>query len=242
MYVTDDVKLFIEKVWLNHSLFCFLEGVPRDSDRDIEYGDFDIFDEPASPYSTFNFKYNNQAFKRLHDLMEFNTLNNIEVSPTLQSLAFTAVSFCPSFYMTLLFYRLSKKPLKKAFCWDERTHRAVRFPFRSVKSKTRSSWNETTALRNDPPNRQLCKKPHKSVRLHWSTGADCESWSRFIRQGWIDLNTGSLYAAFLNSSISYLKITTGALEVRCRVHTNQRFIVKKSQLLESCYSNTMQHR
>ncbi|XP_051724394.1 cytosolic phospholipase A2 isoform X2 [Ctenopharyngodon idella] len=54
-------------------------GVPRDSDNDIEFGDFDIFDDPASPFSTFNFKYSNQAFKRLHDLMEFNTLNNIEV-------------------------------------------------------------------------------------------------------------------------------------------------------------------
>uniref|UniRef100_A0A672NKQ6 Phospholipase A2 n=1 Tax=Sinocyclocheilus grahami TaxID=75366 RepID=A0A672NKQ6_SINGR len=54
-------------------------GVPRDTDKEIEFGDFDIFDDPASPFSTFNFQYSNQAFKRLHDLMEFNTLNNIEV-------------------------------------------------------------------------------------------------------------------------------------------------------------------
>ncbi|KAI2667485.1 Cytosolic phospholipase A2 [Labeo rohita] len=53
--------------------------VPRDTDKEIEFGDFDIFDDPASPFSTFNFQYSNQAFKRLHDLMEFNTLNNIEV-------------------------------------------------------------------------------------------------------------------------------------------------------------------
>ncbi|KTG01839.1 hypothetical protein cypCar_00026926 [Cyprinus carpio] len=54
-------------------------GVPRNTDKEIEFGDFDIFDDPASPFSTFNFQYSNQAFKRLHDLMEFNTLNNIEV-------------------------------------------------------------------------------------------------------------------------------------------------------------------
>ena len=40
----------------------------------------DIFDDPESPFSTFNFQYPNQAFKRLHDLMYFNTLNNIDVS------------------------------------------------------------------------------------------------------------------------------------------------------------------
>uniref|UniRef100_A0A8C1YB93 Phospholipase A2 n=1 Tax=Cyprinus carpio TaxID=7962 RepID=A0A8C1YB93_CYPCA len=54
-------------------------GVPRSTDKEIEFGDFDIFDDPASPFSTFNFQYSNQAFRRLHDLMEFNTLNNIEV-------------------------------------------------------------------------------------------------------------------------------------------------------------------
>ncbi|XP_030630583.1 cytosolic phospholipase A2 [Chanos chanos] len=54
-------------------------GVPRTTDQEREFADFDIFDDPASPYSTFNFQYSNQAFKQLHDLMEFNTLNNIEV-------------------------------------------------------------------------------------------------------------------------------------------------------------------
>ena len=42
--------------------------------------DFDIFDDPESPFSTFNFQYSNKAFTQLHDLMEFNTLNNLEVS------------------------------------------------------------------------------------------------------------------------------------------------------------------
>ncbi|XP_041133303.1 cytosolic phospholipase A2-like isoform X1 [Polyodon spathula] len=54
-------------------------GVPRETQKEKEYGEFDIFDDPESPYSTFNFRYSNQAFKQLHDLMEFNTLNNIEV-------------------------------------------------------------------------------------------------------------------------------------------------------------------
>lgn len=54
-------------------------GVRRETDKEKEFGEFDIFDDPATPYSTFNFQYSNQAFKQLHDLMEFNTLNNIEV-------------------------------------------------------------------------------------------------------------------------------------------------------------------
>jgi len=63
----------------NKSVVCF-EGVPRETDKEREFADFDIFDDPETPYSTFNFQYSNQAFTQLHDLMEFNTLNNIEVS------------------------------------------------------------------------------------------------------------------------------------------------------------------
>ncbi|XP_068808147.1 cytosolic phospholipase A2 isoform X4 [Struthio camelus] len=54
-------------------------GVPRETQEEKDFADFDIFDDPNSPYSTFNFQYPNEAFKRLHDLMEFNTLNNIDV-------------------------------------------------------------------------------------------------------------------------------------------------------------------
>ncbi|XP_063057325.1 cytosolic phospholipase A2 isoform X2 [Engraulis encrasicolus] len=54
-------------------------GVPRETEKDKELADFDIFDDPNTPFSTFNFQYSNQAFRQLHDLMEFNTLNNIEV-------------------------------------------------------------------------------------------------------------------------------------------------------------------
>ncbi|XP_006897259.1 PREDICTED: cytosolic phospholipase A2-like [Elephantulus edwardii] len=55
-------------------------GVPRETEEEKERADFDIFDDPESPFSTFNFQYPNQVFKRLHDLMHFNTLNNIDVT------------------------------------------------------------------------------------------------------------------------------------------------------------------
>ncbi|KAG8556227.1 hypothetical protein GDO81_017976 [Engystomops pustulosus] len=54
-------------------------GVARETAEEKDFADFDIFDDPESPFSTFNFQYPNEAFKRLHDLMEFNTLNNINV-------------------------------------------------------------------------------------------------------------------------------------------------------------------
>ncbi|XP_017311651.1 cytosolic phospholipase A2 [Ictalurus punctatus] len=54
-------------------------GIPRETEADKQFADFDIFDDPETPYSTFNFQYSNKAFTQLHDLMEFNTLNNIEV-------------------------------------------------------------------------------------------------------------------------------------------------------------------
>ncbi|XP_078263703.1 cytosolic phospholipase A2-like [Rhinoraja longicauda] len=54
-------------------------GVKRENEEEMENVDFDIFDDADTPYSTFNFQYSNKEFTRLHDLMEFNTLNNIEV-------------------------------------------------------------------------------------------------------------------------------------------------------------------
>ncbi|NWT59933.1 PA24A phospholipase, partial [Erythrocercus mccallii] len=54
-------------------------GVPRETQEEKDFADFDIFDDPDTPFSTFNFQYPNEAFKRLHDLMEFNTLNNMSV-------------------------------------------------------------------------------------------------------------------------------------------------------------------
>lgn len=73
--------------WLNSksapTFFVVVSGVPRETEKEKELADFDIFDDPETPYSTFNFQYSNEAFIQLHDLMEFNTLNNLEVSSAL---------------------------------------------------------------------------------------------------------------------------------------------------------------
>lgn len=49
-------------------------GVPRTTDEEKEFADFDIFDDPQRPYSTFNFKYPKKSFERLSKLTEYNTL------------------------------------------------------------------------------------------------------------------------------------------------------------------------
>lgn len=53
-------------------------GVRRRTKEERDFADFDIFDDPATPFSTFNFKYSHYAFERLSKLMEFNTLLNVE--------------------------------------------------------------------------------------------------------------------------------------------------------------------
>ncbi|XP_042321117.1 cytosolic phospholipase A2 [Sceloporus undulatus] len=54
-------------------------GIPRETQEEKDFADFDIFDDPDTPFSTFNFQYPNEAFNRMHDLMEFNTLNNLDI-------------------------------------------------------------------------------------------------------------------------------------------------------------------
>ncbi|KAK3095950.1 hypothetical protein FSP39_021231 [Pinctada imbricata] len=53
-------------------------GIPRETKEEKEFANFDIFDDPQTPYSTFNFKYTHEAFERLSKLTEFNTLLNVE--------------------------------------------------------------------------------------------------------------------------------------------------------------------
>ncbi|XP_033759860.1 cytosolic phospholipase A2-like isoform X3 [Pecten maximus] len=53
-------------------------GVPRVTEEELEFANFDIFDDAATPYSTFNFKYSHDAFMKLSKLTEFNTLLHIE--------------------------------------------------------------------------------------------------------------------------------------------------------------------
>ncbi|XP_054837968.1 cytosolic phospholipase A2 isoform X2 [Eublepharis macularius] len=75
-----DCPTIIHFVLANINFRKFKEpGVPRETQEEKDFADFDIFDDPNTPFSTFNFQYSNEAFKRLHDLMEFNTLNNLDI-------------------------------------------------------------------------------------------------------------------------------------------------------------------
>ncbi|XP_059164143.1 uncharacterized protein LOC131947080 [Physella acuta] len=53
-------------------------NVPRETQEELDFADFDVFDDPKAPYSTFNFTYTHKNFERLSQLMEFNTLLHIE--------------------------------------------------------------------------------------------------------------------------------------------------------------------
>lgn len=53
-------------------------GIPRETPEEKEFANFSIFEDPAAPYSTFNFKYSHLAFDRLAKLTEFNTLLHVE--------------------------------------------------------------------------------------------------------------------------------------------------------------------
>lgn len=59
------------------SLFVSTSGVRRRTEEEKDFANFDIFDDPTTPYSTFNFKYSHLAFERLAKLTEFNTLMNV---------------------------------------------------------------------------------------------------------------------------------------------------------------------
>uniref|UniRef100_A0A3Q2TBE5 Phospholipase A2 n=1 Tax=Fundulus heteroclitus TaxID=8078 RepID=A0A3Q2TBE5_FUNHE len=86
-------------------------GVPRETEKEKEMADFDIFDDPESPFSTFNFQYPNEAFTRLHDLMEFNTLNNLEVIKEAIKDCILARKECPASLSAT--FSLSEIPKKK---------------------------------------------------------------------------------------------------------------------------------
>ena len=53
--------------------FHFL-GVLRKTQEEKDFANFDIFDDPDAPYSSFKFEYQPKTFERLHELMKFNTL------------------------------------------------------------------------------------------------------------------------------------------------------------------------
>ena len=47
--------------------------------EDKDFANFDIFNDPNDPYSSFTFQYNSKTFNRLHELMKFNTRLNIDL-------------------------------------------------------------------------------------------------------------------------------------------------------------------
>ncbi|XP_046839546.1 cytosolic phospholipase A2-like isoform X2 [Xenia sp. Carnegie-2017] len=53
-------------------------GVLRMTQEDKEFSNFQIFDDPDQPYSSFKFEYTKKHFDRLHQLMKYNTLANME--------------------------------------------------------------------------------------------------------------------------------------------------------------------
>ena len=61
------------------SFHFYSVGVVRVTKEDKDFANFDIFDDPDEPYSSFNFKYENKTFDRLHKLMKFNTLLNMDL-------------------------------------------------------------------------------------------------------------------------------------------------------------------
>ncbi|XP_028398268.1 cytosolic phospholipase A2-like [Dendronephthya gigantea] len=53
-------------------------GVPRKTQEEKDFANFDIFDDPEQPYSSFTFEYEPKTFERMHELMKFNTLLNVD--------------------------------------------------------------------------------------------------------------------------------------------------------------------
>ena len=53
-------------------------NVPRESDEEKNFANFDIFDN-TNAYAIWRFVYPNQSFDRLSAMMEFNILNNLDV-------------------------------------------------------------------------------------------------------------------------------------------------------------------
>ena len=49
------------------------------TEEERDFGNFDIFDDPEKPYSSFNFEYTGKSFDRLHELMRYNTLAHMDV-------------------------------------------------------------------------------------------------------------------------------------------------------------------
>ncbi|XP_028401054.1 cytosolic phospholipase A2-like [Dendronephthya gigantea] len=65
---------------VNKTFRDYLEpGVPRDTVDARDFANFDIFDDPDEPYSSFTFEYEERTFNRLKEMMRFNTLLNMDL-------------------------------------------------------------------------------------------------------------------------------------------------------------------
>lgn len=60
-------------------MYPSISGVPRETDEEKEFADFQLFDDPNNPYSSMNFVYEPEQFDRLTKLVEFNTLLCVDV-------------------------------------------------------------------------------------------------------------------------------------------------------------------
>ena len=72
---------FWNSVWnlILIDFFKYSTGVPRETQEEKDFANFSIFDDPEEPYSSFKFHYDHQTFDRLHELMKFNTLLNVDL-------------------------------------------------------------------------------------------------------------------------------------------------------------------
>ena len=72
---------FRNSVWnlILIAFFKYSTGVPRETQEEKDFANFSIFDDPEEPYSSFKFHYDHKTFDRLHELMKFNTLLNVDL-------------------------------------------------------------------------------------------------------------------------------------------------------------------
>ena len=72
---------FRNSVWnlILIAFFKYSTGVPRATQEEKDFANFSIFDDPEEPYSSFKFHYDHKTFDRLHELMKFNTLLNVDL-------------------------------------------------------------------------------------------------------------------------------------------------------------------
>lgn len=145
-------------------MVCF-EGVPRETDEEREFADFDIFDDPETPYSTFNFQYSNQAFTQLHSLMEFNTLNNIEVS-------------CGSiFYLKSVHFERMLLPLTPCILQGSLVTKLICFCFPKCRFSAFYS-NDTLCFKISKYNKFVMRRPE----------VDKKKWQRKFHETWRKLH------------------------------------------------------